>query len=118
MYVFNYLCLKGIWTGNSHYNDLEKVKQYYEPIAEKYLFSGAAIVIVIFIYLVYGNIDMEFNWFPEMKMQQIDQLNLLDKLPNFNISNIYVYAFLGLAFFVGVQVYLLKNHFNKRYSLD
>jgi len=70
-------------------------------------YSGAAIVLAIFSYLVYGNMEIEFNWLPEMKMQQIGQLNLLERLPNFNISNIYVYAFMGLAFFVGVQVYLL-----------
>jgi hypothetical protein len=91
----------------------------YKPLIPKNIwYSGAAIVIAIFAYLVYGNIDIEFNLLPEMNMQQIGQLNLLDRLPNLNISNIYVYAFIGLAFFVGVQVYLLKNHFDKRYSLD
>ena len=91
----------------------------YKPLIPKNIwYSGAAIVIAIFSYLVYGNIDLEFNWLPEVKMQQISQLNLLDRLPNFNISSIYVYAFIGLAFFVGVQVYLLKNHFNKRYYLE
>ena len=91
----------------------------YKPLIPKNIwYSGAAIVIAIFAYLVYGNIDIEFNLLPEMNMQQIGQLNLLDRLPNLNISNIYDYAFIGLAFFVGVQVYLLKNHFDKRYSLD
>ena len=99
-------------------NELSEVTVYKPLIPKNIWFSGAAIVIVIFSYLVYGNIDMEFNWLPEMKMQQFGQLNLLDRLPSFNISNIYVYAFIGLAFFVGVQVYLLNNHFNKRYSLD
>lgn len=90
----------------------------YKPLIPKNIwYSGAAIVIAIFTYLVYGNIDMEFIWLPEMKMQQIGQLNLAERLPNFNISSIYVYAFIGLAFFVGVQVFLLKNHFDKRYYL-
>jgi len=91
----------------------------YKPLIPKNIwYSGAAIVIMIFSYLVYGNIDMEFIWLPEMKIQQIGQLNLAERLADFNISNIYVYAFIGLAFFVGVQVYLLKNHFDKRYYLD
>ncbi|MGB5497581.1 MAG: hypothetical protein WBM77_01475 [Maribacter sp.] len=91
----------------------------YKPLIPKNIwYSGAAILIMIFSYLVYGNIDMEFIWLPEMKMQQIGQLNLTERLPDFNISSIYVYAFIGLAFFVGVQVYLLKTHFDKRYYLD
>ena len=91
----------------------------YKPLIPKNIwFSGAAIVIISFSYLVYGDIAMEFNWLPEMKMEQIGQLNLVERLPNLNISNIYVYAFIGLAFFVGVQVYLLKSHFNKRYYLE
>jgi len=109
---------------NSVISKIETLKEHsevtvYKPLIPKNIWvSGAAIVIVIFSYLIYGNIDIEFNWLPEIKIQQFGQLNLFDRLPNFNISNIYVYAFIGLAFFVGVQVYLLKNHFNKRYSLD
>ncbi len=91
----------------------------YKPLITKNVwYSGAAIVIGIFCYLIFGNITIEFNWLPEMKMQQIDQLNLVESLPNLNISSIYVYAFVGMAFFVGLQVVLLKNHFNKRYYLD
>ena len=99
-------------------NEHSEVTVYKPLIPKKIWFSGAAIVIVIFSYLVYGNIDMEFNWLTEMKMQQFGQLNLFDRLPNFNISNIYVYAFIGLAFFVGIQVYLLKTYFDRRYYLD
>ena len=109
---------------NTVISKIETLKEHsevtvYKPLIPKNIwYSGAAIVIMIFSYLLYGNIDMEFIWLPEMKMQQISQLNLAERLPNFNISSIYVYAFIGLAFFVGVQVYLLKNHFDKRYYLD
>lgn len=91
----------------------------YKPLITKNVwYSGAAIVIGIFCYLIFGDIALEFNWLPELNMQQIAQLNLVERLPNLNISNIYVYAFIGLAFFVGVQVYLLKTHFDKRYYLE
>jgi len=95
-----------------------KVTVYKPLISKKVWYAGAVIIIGIFSYLIYGNIAVEFNWLPEMKMQQIGQLILLERFPNFNISNIYVYAFIGLAFFMAVQVYLLKNHFDKRYSLN
>jgi len=109
---------------NSIISKIETQKEHsevtvYKPLIPKNIwYSGAAIVIAIFTYLVYGNIDMEFNWLPEKKMQAFGQLNLAERLPNFNISSIYIYAFIGLAFFVGVQIYLLKNHFDKRYYLD
>ncbi len=91
----------------------------YKPLITKNVwYSGAAIIIGIFSYLIFGNIALDFIWLPEFKMQQISQLNLVERLPNLNISNIYVYAFIGLAFFVGVQVYLLKTHFDKRYYLE
>lgn len=90
-----------------------------KPLIPKYFwYSGAAILLIIFSYLIYGNVDLGFNWIPEEKISQIEQINLFERLPDINISNIYVYAFIGLAFFVGLQIVLLKNHFNKRYYLD
>ena len=109
---------------NTVISKIETLKEHsevtvYKPLIPKNIwYSGAAIVIAIFSYLVYGNIDIEFNWLPEMKMQQFGQLNLFERLPNFNISSIYVYAFIGLAFFAGVQVYLLKTYFDKTYYLE
>jgi len=92
---------------------------YGKPLIPKYLwYSGAVMLLLLFSYLIYGNIDVSLSWIPEGKLQQIGQLNLLDKLPNFNVSSIYVYAFVGLAFFVGIQIYLLKSHFDKRFSLN
>ena len=93
------------------------VTDYKPLIPKKVWYAGAAIIIGIFSYLIYGDIAVEFNWLPEMKIQQIGQLNLIERLPSFTISSIYVYAFIGLAFFVGVQVFLLKNYFDKRYYL-
>ncbi len=109
---------------NSVISKIETLKVHsgvmdYKPLIPKYMwYSIAAIVIGIFCYLIFGNIALEFNWLPEMKMQQIGKLNLVERLPHLNISNIFVYAFIGLAFFVGIQVYLLKTHFEKTYYLD
>ncbi|MBT8296755.1 MAG: hypothetical protein HKP42_00440 [Maribacter sp.] len=91
----------------------------YKPLIPKNVwYIAATTVVAILSYVIYGNETIEFNWLLGNKMQQIAQLNLVERLPNLNISNIYVYAFIGLAFFVGVQVYLLKSHFDNRYYLD
>ncbi len=71
MYVFNYLCLRGIWTDNSHYNDLEEVKQYYKPIAEKYLGTGP-----IFWQLVF--------------------LNAKENRPDKSVRAVFAFAFINL----------------------
>ncbi len=92
-----------------------QVLDYKPLISKKVWYAVVILVISIFTYLIYGNITVEFNWFPGVNMQQI---NFLERLPNFKVSNIYVYAFVGLAFFVGLQIVLLKNHFNKRYFLE
>ena len=89
-------------------------------ISKPVWYAMAFVLIGLFAFLIFGDYDMEFGLISEASMDKLNQLqlNLLEKLPSANISNIYVYAFIGLAFFVGVQVYLLRNHFEKRYYLD
>ena len=95
-----------------------KVLEYKPLLGQKSWFAIAVVVTGIFIFLIYGNTTMEFNWLPSNLAEQLGQINLLAKLPSFSVSNSYVYAFIGLAFFAIVQVYLLKNHFSKHYYLD
>ncbi|EAQ99846.1 hypothetical protein [Maribacter sp. HTCC2170] len=90
-----------------------------KPLIPKYFwYTGAAIVVLLFSYLIYGKVDMGINWIPEERIEQLEHLRLLERLPSIDVSNSYVYAFIGLAFFVGVQVYMLKTHFDKRYFIN
>jgi len=95
-----------------------KVLEYQPLLGKKTWYAMAVLVIGIFVFLIYGNATMQFNWLPSNLTEQWGQINLLSKLPSLSVSNIYVYAFIGLAFFVMVQVYLLKNHFSKHYYID
>lgn len=89
-----------------------------KPLISNYFwYSGAAFLLFLFTYLVYGNVEMQFSWIPELKLSRIPQLRVLEKMLTLQVSNVYVYAFIGLAFFVGIQVYILKSHFEKRYYL-
>jgi hypothetical protein len=90
----------------------------YKPLISKKVWYVAAILLLcVFSFLMYSN-TLGFNTFPDVIAQQFKKLNLIERIPNPSISSIYVYAFIGLAFFAGVQVYLLKAHFDKRYYLD
>ena len=100
------------------YKKHNEVFDYKPLIPKKIWFAVVAMVVALFIYSMYDNAVTEFNWLPQDTLQQLGQINLLGKLPSLSVSNTYVYAFIGLAFFVVLQVYLLKNHFNKRYYLD
>ena len=91
----------------------------YKPlIAKKVWYGLGALLIGIFGFLFYGNTVTQFNWWSEKTLLEFGKLDLLEKMPKFSVSDIYIYAFVGMAFFVGLQIVLLKNHFNKRYYLD
>lgn len=90
----------------------------FKPLINMKLWLGiAAIVLGVFTFLLYGDSVVKYNLWPEKILLEFGKVDMLDKMPEFSVSNIYVYAFVGLAFFVGLQIVLLKNHFNKRYFL-
>jgi hypothetical protein len=88
----------------------------YKPLINIRLWLGiTAVLIGVFTFLLYGDAVIKYNWWPEKVLLELGKINVLDKMPEFSVSDIYVYAFIGLAFFVGLQIVLLKNHFDKRY---
>ena len=90
----------------------------YQPLISKPVWwSLACAFIAIFGYVVFGDFGSEPDKFSVLLFQKIGEFNLLGGLSDIVISNTYVYAFVGLAIFMGVQIYLLKNHFDKRYSM-
>lgn len=91
----------------------------YKPlITNKVWYILGTILFGVLGFLFYGDTVLQYNWWPEKTLLQLGKLDLLKKMPEISVSNIYIYAFVGLAFFVGLQIVLLKNHFNKRYFLD
>lgn len=97
-------------------NSAQNLTLVYKPLISKSTWYTMAVVIVgILCLVVFGNFNLEVDWLPQITMQKLGELDLMGKLPKIAISDTYVYAFIGLAFFMGIQVYLLKNHFEKRY---
>lgn len=86
----------------------------YKPLINRKVWFGiSGTVLAVFTFLYFGNTVIMYDLWPE----RMGNLALFDYMPEFLVSNIYVYAFVGLAFFTGLQIVLLKNHFNKRYFL-
>lgn len=92
----------------------------YTPIISKSTWVGIAfLVITVFVYVILTKSAMETaGWLNILNLNKLAAFNASLKMPELFISNIYVYACIGLAFFVAIQVLLLKRHFEKRYTLD
>lgn len=92
----------------------------YAPIISKSTWLGIVfLVLIVFAYVIFTNSAIETaGWLNILKLNKFTAFNASLKMPELFISNVYVYGCVGLAFFVGIQVFLLKRHFEKRYTLD
>ncbi len=77
-----------------------------------------ALVTGIFAYLILGNPKVEIPWLSSQKFEMSVNMDFVDALADLQLSNTFVYSLVGLVFFLGVQVVLLKNHIERRYILD
>ena len=99
--------------------DAQKSKVFvYRPLISKSVWLVILITIAgVFAYSIWGNPSSEINWLTVLKLNRFAEFNLLANSLNFYISNTIIYSFVGLAFFVWVQVFLLKSYMNKRIVL-
>lgn len=70
-------------------------------------------VAAIFIYLIFGNPNLESTWISVSQWNHLVSFNLLGELPQPAVSKTFVYACLIITGFVWIQVLMLKHHFNK-----
>ncbi len=91
----------------------------YKPLISKSAWVVlATIVFGIFLYVIFGNPRMEINSPAFSVLNKLAAFDFSVEIPYRSVSNIYVYGFLGLTFFMGIQIFVLKHHFDKRYSLN
>ncbi len=90
----------------------------YRPLISKSVWLIILTAIAgVFVYSIWENPSSEINWLAVSKLNRFAEFNLLANSLNFYISNTVIYSFVGLAFFVWVQVFLLKSYMNKRIAL-
>ena len=91
----------------------------YSPLISKSIWGVLAIcVLSIFTFIVLTGQSSEVSWFYSLNWEGLAAIDLLNKFPTFDVSNTVVYGFVILAFFIGIQVVLLKHHFDKRYAIN
>ncbi|VAW16712.1 hypothetical protein MNBD_BACTEROID03-16 [hydrothermal vent metagenome] len=90
----------------------------YRPLISKSVWLMILTAIAgVFVYSIWENPSSEISWLAVSKLNRFAEFNLLANSLNFYISNTVIYSFVGLAFFVWVQVFLLKSYMNKRIAL-
>lgn len=96
---------------------LSKTNQFgYKPLISKKLWILSALSIAgIFLYLIFGDVEIETSLGPYFDFVSFPELKSLE-IPDLKISNVFFYGITAFTFFMGVQILLLKNHFNKRYA--
>lgn len=88
----------------------------YKPLISKRVWFVLAVLLSgIFSYLLFGNVQMENSLVFSNALDLLPEINSVT-LPNYQVSNVFLYGVLGFTFFVSIQVLLLKNHFNKRFA--
>ena len=90
----------------------------YEPLIPKTVWYFMAIALLgIFIYIFTGSAKMEVPFWPsEARSAQLQQA-YIDIFADFSVSDTFLYGLIGLTLCIGIQVFLLKHHFEKRMVL-
>ncbi|WP_273567676.1 hypothetical protein [Maribacter halichondriae] len=88
----------------------------YKPlISKKGWVLTALLTVGIFSYLLFGNIETGTSFGSYFDIIPFHKLKTFT-LPSFEISKVVFYGVVTFAFFVGIQILLLKQHFDKRYA--
>lgn len=89
----------------------------YKPLISNRIWVVLAMIVgCVFSYLIFGGLKTDDSWFSSLNVDVIPNVGLLDKLPEFTVSQALLYGIVGFTFFMGVQILLLKAHFDKRYA--
>ena len=88
----------------------------YKPLISKKTWLVLAILVIgVFAYFIFGNVQVENPVASSMQLDLLPKLELFT-LPNYEISNVFLYGVVGFTFFMGVQIFLLKDYFNRRFN--
>lgn len=86
----------------------------YKPLISKKIWLILGVILAgVFSYLIFGDIQLENSWASSKVLDLIPKMNSIT-LPDYQISNVFLYSIAGLTFFICVQIFMLKNYFNRR----
>ncbi len=91
----------------------------YTPLVSKTAWSIMGILVLVFFgFAIWGDSKMEVpRWVP-FDMEGLLNERVIEKFQMFQLSNTVLYGVMALAFFITLQVILLKNQVNRRFVVS
>lgn len=90
-------------------------EKVYKPLISKMTFAIIFGMLLGCYYILYNNGDGQSNnWFTAINFNRFYSNRFLS---GFAVSKIMIYSVVALAVMFCIQVYYLKNHFNKRFDI-
>ena len=90
----------------------------YKPLISTKIWWFLTVVILVFFgYVIYGDPEIETGFPYVLEMNKWAAFDLSAMIPNIVLSNTFVYGCMALAFFIGIQVYLLDRRFARALKL-
>lgn len=101
----------------SRVEDMAKSKMpVYTPlISKKIWFSFGVLFMSAFIYLIFGNVHVENSAVLSLLEETLPKLDSI-VLPHLKMSNVFLNGIIGFLFFMVIQIFVLKSHFEKRFA--
>lgn len=91
----------------------------YKPLISKTSwFVLAALAVLLFAFVIFGNLDLNISWLPGIDQLVPNKIGFLDSMSEIHFPNTLVYGLSGLALFIYVQLIFLKKHLENRYALN
>ncbi len=92
---------------------VEKTALVYKPLISKTNWIIICLLMLIVLLVTHmSDFEPTLGWWPSTNM---DVSYVFGELPKIVISNTYLYGFVGLAFFLLLQIYFIRSHINKQY---
>ena len=97
-------------------NQISTVTTYRPLISRSYLLALAVVLASIFVsFLMFGSTTTELEWIEIKVMEYLGPLS--NTFSSVTIAPTYLYAALGLLFFLYVQIYFLKRYADRHYRV-
>lgn len=91
----------------------------YKPLISKTSwFVLTAFAVFLFAFVIFGNIDLNISWLPDIDQMVPNKIEFLDSLSPIRLPSTLIYGLSGLALFIYVQIFFLKKHLENRYALN
>lgn len=87
----------------------------YKPLISKRIWVVLAMLALgVFSFLIFADVQIESSLLSAIQSDISSNLEVFN-LPDFEMTNVFLYAVVGFTFFISIQILLLKKHFNRRF---